>query len=84
MTQTMEKMVNTIAMYVMTLSRCEKYLKGRTWSRYLRSLKLMSSRAMKPSFEIPALFLGLSCALMYDILHSVATSIKTEKSIVMT
>jgi hypothetical protein len=72
--------VDTIAVYVMALGRCEEYLKGRTWSRYLRSLKLMSPRAMEPSFGIPALFLGLPCALMYGILHSVATSVKAEKS----
>lgn len=75
-------MVDTIAVYVMALGRCEEYLKGRIWSRYLRSLKLMS-RAMEPSFGIPALFLGLPCALMYGILHSVATWVKAEKSIVM-
>jgi len=79
----LEEMADTIAVYVMALGRCEEYLKGRIWSRYLRSLKLMSPRAMEPTFGIPALFLGLPCALMYGILHSVVTWAKTEKSIVM-
>ncbi len=84
MTQTMKKMMNMIAMYVMILSRCKKYLKDQIWSQYLCLFKLISSHVMKLSFEISALFLDLSCAFMYDILHFVATLIKTEKLIVMT
>lgn len=54
------------------------------WSQYLHLFKLMSSCAMKSDSEIAVLILTMSCTLIYDILHSVVSSVETEKLIVMT